>query len=148
MNSMRRITKEEYHEQVDVPPTTMTPGCTVVVENGGWDAEVPPESIGEFIQEMDSNNVDWRFNIHARTPHGWALGPGVTGGGDNYREVADRRSTLSMLAAFAEAWPDVKQYPVECNACGTVLPTPIQAAAKETNRWGIPIALPIISVTV
>lgn len=135
-NSLRRITVEEYHKEVDVPPTTCTPGCRVVVENGGWDAEVPPESIGAWMAEMDGGGVDWRFNFHARTPHGWALAPGVTGGADNYREVADRRSTLSMLAAFAETWPSVGQHHVEQNACGTPLPPPPRAAGAAAASWG------------
>lgn len=120
-NSMRRLTKEDYAKEVDVPPTSCTPGCVLIVENGGWDHEVPAETIGEFMQEMDASQVDWRFNFHARTPHGWALAPSCPGGGAMYREVADRRSTKSMLAAFAEVWPDVEQHPVEANACGTKL---------------------------
>lgn len=143
-NSMHRLTKEDFAEMVDVQPTTCTPNCRVVVENGGWDGEVPADTIGDFIAEMDANNVDWRFNIHARTPHGWALAPGVTGGGDNYREVADRRSTLSMLAAFAETWPDIKQYPVECNACGTTIPKPVQTATQSTSKWLDPFIVAIV----
>ena len=26
---------------------------------------------------MDDAGIDWRFNNHARTPHGFALAPGV-----------------------------------------------------------------------
>mmetsp|Transcript_25007 Transcript_25007/g.70451 ORF Transcript_25007/g.70451 Transcript_25007/m.70451 type:complete len:359 (+) Transcript_25007:57-1133(+) len=140
-NSLRRITREEFAEEVGLEPNSYTPGCRVVVENGAWDAEVPPESIGEFFQEMDANAVDFRFNVHSQTPHGWALGPGVTGGADNYREAADRRSTLSMLAAFAEAWPDVPQRPVPSNACGTALPRPVTEAAQYSTVLTLVVAM-------
>jgi dienelactone hydrolase len=121
-NVMRRLTREEYHREVDVPPTTCTPGCQVVIENGAVDDAVPAASIAEWVAEMDEQKVDWRLNSHSDTPHGWALAPQVTS--SKYRENADRRSTRSMLNAFAEAWPDVKQEPVETNACGTLLAYP------------------------
>lgn len=120
-NPMHRITREEYAAQCDVPATTCSPGCIVVIENGAADEHVPVDSIGEFMIEMDHHKVDWRFNQHARTPHGWALGPGVTA--TSYREAADRRSTQSMLATFAEAWPEYRQFSVAQNACGTTMPT-------------------------
>ena len=70
-----------------------------------------------------------------------------------YHELADRRSTLSMLSLFAEVWPDYPQYAVATcaqppsaalrkasaalltkrrrrNACGTVLGQAIASAAK------------------
>lgn len=123
-NSHKRIPKEKYETEVEVPPSTYTPDCILVVENGSLDGEVPLEDITEWMAEMDAGGVDWRFNNHGGAPHGWALGPACAGGGGNYREVTDRRSTKSMLAAFAEAWPDVAQYPVEANACGTALGKP------------------------
>ena len=30
---------------------------------------------------MDQQEIDWRFNNHARGPHGFGLGKGVPGGG-------------------------------------------------------------------
>jgi hypothetical protein len=60
-----------------------------------------------------------QVNTHSRTPHGFALAPGMWATG--YHEDADRRSTLSMLRLFAEVWPDFPQHPVTVNACGTVL---------------------------
>ena len=48
------------------------------------------------LHEMDENKIDWRFNNHSQTHHGWALGPGVTA--TAYKESSDRRSTLSMLS--------------------------------------------------
>jgi len=119
MNPMRRLSPEEYAKEVAPPPTTCTKGCIVVIETGDDDPHVPEASVLEFKAEMDAEEVDWRVNIHARTPHGWALALGVTA--TCYREEADRRSTMSMLATFAEAWPEFKQYPAEVNACGTTL---------------------------
>jgi len=121
-NVFRRITQEEYLAQVDVPPTTCSPGCQVVVENGALDPIVKPDSIAEWVAEMDEHKVDWRLNTHSGTPHGWALAPQVTA--NKYQENADRRSTRSMLDAFAQVWPDVKQEPVETNACGTKMEYP------------------------
>ena len=68
---------------------------------------------------MDAAAVDWRLHHHARAPHGFALAPGVLS--SRYGEAADRRSTLSMLALFAEAWPGVAQARQARNACGTAL---------------------------
>lgn len=119
-NPKKRLTQEEYTSQVKPPSNTYSKGCIVVVENGSIDEHVPPDSIIEWMVEMDQHEIDWRFTNHARTPHGWALGPGVTA--SSYQEVADRRSTQSMLATFSEAWPEVSQYHVELNACGTAMP--------------------------
>ena len=80
---------------------------------------VPVESLDEFRAEMDAQGIDWRVNNHARTPHGFALAPGMWG--TAYTEDADRRSTLSMLQLFAEVWPEFDQHAVATNACGTVL---------------------------
>lgn len=107
--------------------------CKVLIENGDYDDLVSPESIAEWKREMDQARIDWRFNNHARTPHGFALKPGSPGAASpkdpvtimnqsmHYVEAADRRSTLSMLSLFAECWPEYPQYPVETNACGTRL---------------------------
>ena len=56
---------------------------------------------------------------HAQTPHGFALAPGCYN--NEYTEGADRRSTLSMMSAFAEVFGHVPQNEVLTNACGTVL---------------------------
>ena len=47
-----------------------------------------------------------------------------------YHELADRRSTLSMLSLFAEVWPQHPQYVVATNACGTVLGQAVLTGAK------------------
>jgi len=112
-----KMTQEEYLAKVDVPPTTCTPGCRLVVENGSHDGEVPVDSIMEWVEEMDKHEVNWQFHNHARMPHGFALAPGSAG--TCYREEADRRSTMWMLSTFAETWPEFKQHHVEMNACGT-----------------------------
>eukprot|EP00440_Ansanella_granifera_P040116 gb/GFBE01043514.1/.p1 GENE.gb/GFBE01043514.1/~~gb/GFBE01043514.1/.p1 ORF type:complete len:353 (+),score=56.34 gb/GFBE01043514.1/:1-1059(+) len=130
-NAHKRLTPSEYAEQVQPPPTTCSKNCVVVIENGAHDDHVPVESIVEFMTEMDSHDVDWRFNNHARTPHGWALGPGVTA--TSYCEQADRRSTLSMLAAFAEVWPECTQFHVEMNASGTTIPAVKRASSGTTT---------------
>ena len=66
-------------------------------------------------------------NNHAKTPHGFALAPGVFS--TAYHELADRRSTLSMLSLFAEVWPEYPQFAVERNACGTVLGQAVASGA-------------------
>eukprot|EP00928_Gymnodinium_smaydae_P079288 TRINITY_DN63256_c0_g1_i1.p1 TRINITY_DN63256_c0_g1~~TRINITY_DN63256_c0_g1_i1.p1 ORF type:complete len:348 (+),score=11.41 TRINITY_DN63256_c0_g1_i1:144-1187(+) len=117
----RRLTKEEFDREVNLAPNVYSTSCTVLIEHG--DHDVRPgrdvESIIEFKHEMDSQGIDWRFNVHARTPHGFALAPGLWSSA--YTEHADRRSTLSMLSAFGETWPFVPQFPVRANACGTLL---------------------------
>ena len=59
---------------------------------------------------------------YADTPHGFSLL-----GDAGYREVADRRSVQSMLALFAELWPEVEQKHVAVNAAGTAMPPPVAA---------------------
>ena len=59
---------------------------------------------------------------YADTPHGFSLL-----GDAGYREVADRRSVQSMLALFAELWPEVEQKHVGVNAAGTAMPPPVAA---------------------
>jgi len=116
-NSGVPYTAEEF-ASVAVPNRYST-GCKVLIENGDLDALVPQSSIDKWKAEMDENGIDWRFDNHARTPHGFALAPGVWS--SEYTEAADRRSTISMLSLFAEVWPDVMQHPVTHNACGTEL---------------------------
>lgn len=123
-----RMTDAEIAKAVDSAPNTYTKTCKVLIENGDLDDAVPEESIVEWKKEMDAQGVDWRFNNHARTPHGFALSPGIIS--TAYVEAADRRSTLSMLSLFAEVWPDFPQYPVETNACGTKLGQHIVTRSK------------------
>ena len=115
-----RMSPAEYAEKVAVPSSYGHAGLTrVLIENGDIDQEVPEESVADFKREMDEQGVDWRINNHSRTPHGFALAPGVWS--TKYTEAADRRSTISMLSLFAEVWPTHPQFPVEENACGTRL---------------------------
>ena len=123
-----RITQEDYLATIEQAPNHYNKDCKVLIENGDLDHSVPIEGIEIWKQEMNEQGIDWRFNNHARTPHGFALAPGVWGSA--YQELADRRSTLSMLSLFAEVWPEWPQYAVPCNACGTVLGQSIQTAAK------------------
>jgi len=123
----RRLTAEEFKKQIDTAPNNYNVDCKVLIENGDHDQEVPQEDIAEWKEEMDGQGIDWRFNNHARTPHGFALAPGVIS--TEYVEAADRRSTLSMLSLFQEVWPAFPQYPVESNACGTALGQSIVGAA-------------------
>merc|ERR1719401_2726733 len=116
---MDRITDEEMTKVVDMAPNNYNAACKVLIENGDLDQEVPEGDILAWKKEMDAQGIDWRFHNHARTPHGFALSPAIIS--TAYTEAADRRSTLSMLSLFAEVWPDFKQYPVEANACGTIL---------------------------
>ena len=120
-----RITQSEYEQRFQLINTYAT-GCRVLIENGCYDDHVPAESIAEWVAEMDSASIDWRFTNHARTPHGFALAPGMIA--SEYVEAADRRSTLAMLALFAEVWPEHAQRPVEFNACGTRLQGPLTSA--------------------
>lgn len=115
----RRLTAEEFAKEVDAAENLYDTKCKVLIENGDHDGEVPQSAIDAWRAEMDANVIDWRFNNHARTPHGFALAPGVWS--TAYHEDADRRSTISMLSLFTEVWPEYPQYLVETNACGTVL---------------------------
>ena len=49
----------------------------MLIENGDADAHVGLAELSEWKAEMDEHSIDWRFNNHARTPHGFALAPGV-----------------------------------------------------------------------
>lgn len=93
----------------------------VVIENGAEDHLVPDESKQRFFAEMSEAGVDWTFNHHAHTPHGFALPPTLGPPGHLY-EPADRRSTVNMLAMFREVFPGYEQKPVAHNAAGTYIP--------------------------
>ena len=92
-----------------------------MIENGANDELVPNESKERFFAEMNEAGVDWVFNHHAHTPHGFALPPTIGPPGRLY-EPADRRSTVSMLSLFRELFPQVTQNPVRHNAAGTAIP--------------------------
>lgn len=109
-----------------------TTSCKVLIENGDHDDIVPTTSVNDFKAEMDAAGIDWRFHNHARTPHGFALAPGVWA--SEYKEDADRRSTLSMLSLFAEVWPEFYQETVECNAAGTKLGQGVMVLADDGPR--------------
>merc|ERR1711879_741039 len=111
-----------------------TKTCRVLIENGDADDHVPQESVDEWKREMDSQGINWRFNNHSKTPHGWALAPGVWS--TEYVEVSDRRSTMSMLSHFAEAWPDFPQYPVETNAWAQGLARASWSRRSSDGRGG------------
>lgn len=96
---------KEFDRTVNrAPAVKYATQCKVLIENGDPDPSVPQESIDAFKKEMDHHGIDWQFHNHKRTPHGFALPPGVWS--TQYEEVADRRSTLSMISLFAETWPD------------------------------------------
>ena len=98
-----------------------TKGAIVVIENGADDQLVPDESKQRFFDEMNTAGVQWVFNHHAQTPHGFALPPTLGPPGRLYVPT-DRRSTTSMLALFREVFPDVPQNYVAHNAAGTAIP--------------------------
>lgn len=104
---------------ITAPVNAYATRCKVLVENGDLDEMVTERSYREFRKEFNEAGVDWRFDNHANTPHGFALAPGCFN--NRYTEAADRRSTLAMLSLFAEVFPHVRQRPVACNACGTAL---------------------------
>lgn len=119
LNSLKRMSREDYARELAIPNTYNT-DCRVLIQNGAADQEVPSDTVVDFMQEMDAQKIDWRFENHARGPHGFAL-PKGTPGGDQYTETIDRRSTLAMLSLFAETFPSFPQPPVECNAAGCKL---------------------------
>lgn len=123
----RRLTAEEYEQEVLTATNTYNASCKVLIEHGDHDIRDgrDPKSIAAWKAEMDAAGIDWRFNIHARTPHGFALAPGLWSSA--YVEAADRRSTLDMLSLFAEVWPQFQQQDVAINACGTKLRQRIQS---------------------
>ena len=93
----------------------------ILIENGADDALVPRESRDRFFAEMDDAGVQWMFNHHAKTPHGFAL-PATLGPPGRLHEATDRRSTVNMLSLFREAFPGVPQNAVSPNAAGTAIP--------------------------
>lgn len=93
----------------------------VVIENGANDHLVPDASKQRFFAEMNEAGVDWTFNHHAHTPHGFALPPTLGPPGHLY-EPADRRSTVTMLSMFREIFPGYAQNPISHNAAGTTIP--------------------------
>lgn len=93
----------------------------VVIENGADDQLVPDTSKARFFEEMNSAGVDWVFNHHSNTPHGFALPP-TLGPPGRLHEATDRRSTMSMLNLFREIFPGVPQNLVARNAAGTRIP--------------------------
>lgn len=124
----RRLTSDEFRDKIDFAANRYNRECKVLIENGDLDDHVPEIAILEWKKEMDSQGIDWRFHNHARTPHGFALAPGVIS--NEYVEAADRRSTLSMLSLFREVWPNFPQFAVLTNACGTVLGEQIVSPSK------------------
>ena len=94
----------------------------VIVENGAEDELVPDDSKQRFFAEMNEAGVDWTFNHHAHTPHGFAL-PATLGPPGRLYEPADRRSTVNMLSLFREIFPGVPQNSVSHNAAGTTIPS-------------------------
>ena len=91
------------------------------IENGAEDHLVTDENRQRFFAEMDAAGVDWSFQDHAKTPHGFALPPRL-GPPGKLHEAADRRSTQNMLSLLRELYPDVAQTPVSPNAAGTSIP--------------------------
>jgi len=114
------ILQEPNFDGTIIPaPNNYATNCKVLIENGDLDSIVPQKAIDKFKAEMDSQGIDWRFNNHSQTKHGFALAPGVLS--TEYDEDADRRSTLSTISLFAEVFPEFPVQPVSTNACGTEL---------------------------
>lgn len=93
----------------------------VIIENGADDHLVLPEHKERFYEEMNNAGVQWTFNDHSGTPHGFALPP-TLGPPGHLHEATDRRSTMTMLSLFRELYPNVKQNPVAFNGAGTAIP--------------------------
>ena len=102
-------------------PNTYNTDAVILIENGADDALVPDESKARFFEEMDAAGVQWMFNHHAKTPHGFALPP-TLGPPGRLHEATDRRSTVNMLSLFREIFPGIPQQPVSHNAAGTSIP--------------------------
>ena len=117
-----RMSAEEFANDQSIvkAPNAHATKCSLLVEHGELDAaHCPPESFAEFEEEMSVAGVDWKVNVHADAPHGFALAPGVWA--TAYHEEADRQSTISMLKLFARTWPEFPQSQMKTNACGTIL---------------------------
>ncbi len=100
---------------------TYNTDTVILIENGAEDTLVPLESRHRFFDEMDEAGVQWMFNHHAKTPHGFALPP-TLGPPGRLHEATDRRSTVNMLSLFREVFPGIAQNPVSPNAAGTAIP--------------------------
>ena len=93
----------------------------ILIENGTLDEGAGPKEQMLFWNEMERHSAkDVQFHNHFLAEHGFALAPGVIS--TKYHELADRRSTISMLLLFVELWgpeyvPNVKS--TTLNACGT-----------------------------
>ena len=104
----------------------------IMVQNGDSDpfGRDPPLSVGnrpegsphsdfaDWKKEMNVNGITWEWTDYGGATHGFALPADIC---NDYHEVADRRSTLAMLAALSEIWADVKLSRLPCNAAGTLL---------------------------
>jgi dienelactone hydrolase len=110
LRSEERASDENFNSKV-----------SILIENGTLDEGAGPKEQKLFWEEMtrhDAKNV--QFHDHIDAEHGFALAPGVIS--TKYHELADRRSTISMLLFFVELWgpkysPNVT--PRTVNACGT-----------------------------
>eukprot|EP00944_MAST-04C_sp_MAST-4C-sp1_P012361 g12361.t1 len=112
--------KYEYHEMPD--NSNFNRQCAILIENGILDDHVTSSHRHRFAEEMfmhGAKNV--RFHDHYDAKHGFALAPGVIS--NEYHELSDRRSTISMLLLFAELWGKHGYFPQvaedEVNASGT-----------------------------
>ena len=114
-------TPETFRPPLKTHPNNYTPGAVVVIENGANDELVPDDSKQRFFAEMTDAGVEWVFNHHAHTPHGFALPP-TLGPPGRLHVPTDRRATVSMLALFREVFPGVPQNYVAHNAAGTAIP--------------------------
>ena len=97
-NKRRRY---EYNEMPD--NSNFNSQCAILIENGILDDHVTSSHRHRFAEEMfmhGAKNV--RFHDHYDAKHGFALAPGVIS--NEYHELSDRRSTISMLLLFAELW--------------------------------------------
>ena len=57
-----RYTAEEFEADPEIEKAENNTACKVLIE---------------FGDEMDTVGIDWHINNHARTPHGFALVPGM-----------------------------------------------------------------------
>lgn len=94
-------------------------GTKILIENAQHDDHVSPESITEFMAEMDAAGVDWQIHHHSGAKHGWALPPGVWA--TEYDEKVDVRSTNNMIQLFREIFPDHPPTPTRFNGAGSVI---------------------------
>ncbi|KAJ1460637.1 dienelactone hydrolase family-domain-containing protein [Pelagophyceae sp. CCMP2097] len=111
---------EDFGDKVTKPPDTFAFALKtkVLVEHGEADSYITLAAFQQWKAELDLHSVDWQWHSHARTQHGFALGPDICRA---YDALADARSTQAMLSFFSECWPDVEQHYVRLNACGTIV---------------------------